>query len=60
MGRRKQPKNESGYPDYVIETVARCLFPSILKALKDPETLKEFEEWKKQEKETAKWQEKDF
>ena len=46
MGRKKKPVNRTPYPDYVIETVARCLWPDIQAFFESEEGQREFAEWK--------------
>ena len=43
----KKLKNDTGIPDYVLESVARMLLPKIQKMFEDEQVRKEFEEWKK-------------
>lgn len=51
MARKKKPINNTPYPDYVIETVARCLWPDIQSFFESEEGKREFAIWKeKQEK----------
>ena len=49
MSRRKKLINNSGIPQYAIETVARCLLPDILAFYETEEGQREFEEWKAQQ-----------
>ena len=46
MARKKKPVNNTPYPDYVIETVARCLCPDIQTFFESEEGNREFEKWK--------------
>ena len=46
MARRKKPVNKSPYPDHVIETIARCLWPDIQAFYESKEGQKEFAAWK--------------
>ena len=46
MARRKKLINNTPYPDYVIETVARCLWPDIQALFESEEGQREFAEWK--------------
>lgn len=46
MARRKKPVNKSPYPDYVIETIARCFWPDIQAYWEREEGQMEFLEWK--------------
>ena len=49
MARKKKPVNNTPYPDYVIETVARCLWPDIQAFFQSEEGQREFEEWKEEQ-----------
>lgn len=51
MGRKKKVINNSGIPQYAIETVARCLLPDIIAYFESEEGQQEFEEWKRQQEE---------
>ena len=58
MARMKKPVNHSPYPDHVIETIARCLWPDIQAFYESEEGQKEFAEWKaEQEKRQSEEQE---
>lgn len=46
MARKKKLVNNTPYPDYVIETVARCLWPDIQAFFESEEGQREFAEWK--------------
>ena len=46
MARRKKPVNKSPYPDHVIETIARCIWPDIQAYWESEEGQTEFLEWK--------------
>ena len=46
MARKKKLVNRTLYPDYVIETVARCLWPDIQAFFESEEGQREFAEWK--------------
>ena len=53
MARKKKPVSNAPYPDYVIETVARCLWPDIQAFFESEEGQRKFAEWKaEQEKKT--------
>ena len=39
-------KNNTGIPDFELETLARMLLPKIQEMFKDEQVQKEFEEWK--------------
>ena len=45
MARKKKPVNNTPYPDYVIEAVARCLWPDIQAFFESEEGKKEFTIW---------------
>ena len=49
MARKKKPVNNTPYPDYVIETVARCLWPDIQAFFESEEGQRDFEEWKEEQ-----------
>lgn len=49
MARKKKLVNRTPYPDYVIETVARCLWPDIQAFFESEEGQREFAEWKAQQ-----------
>lgn len=51
MGRKKKLINNSGIPQYAIETVARCLLPDIIAYFESEEGQREFAEWKRQQEE---------
>ncbi len=53
MARKKKLVNNTPYPDYVIETVARCLWPDIQAFFESEEGKREFAIWK-EEQETKK------
>ena len=46
MARMKKPVNHSPYPDHVIETIARCLWPDIQAFYESEEGQKEFTAWR--------------
>ena len=46
MARKKKPVNNTPYPDYVIEAVARCLWPDIQAFFESEEGKREFAQWK--------------
>ena len=46
MARKKKPVNNTPYPDYVIEAVARCLWPDIQAFFESEEGKWEFAKWK--------------
>ena len=43
---RKKQKNNTGIPDFELESLARMLLPKIQEMFKDEQVQKEFEEWK--------------
>lgn len=51
IARKKKPVNNTPYPDYVIETVARCFWPDIQAFFESEEGQKEFTKWKAQQEE---------
>lgn len=51
MGRKKKLINNSGIPQYAIETAARCLLPDIIAYFESEEGQREFAEWKRQQEE---------
>ena len=54
MARKRKYINKSEYPDYVIETVARCLWPDIKAFFESEEGQREYAEWKAQQEKNAK------
>ena len=46
MGRKRKFVNKSGYPDWVIERVARCLYDDMVTDFAKPEVQRDFEAWK--------------
>ncbi len=42
----KKQKNNTGIPDFELETLARMLLPKIQEMFKDEKVQKEFEAWK--------------
>ena len=46
MPRKK--KNNTGIPDFEIDSLARALLPAIQQLFEDEETQKEFEEWQRE------------
>ena len=49
MARKKKPVNNTPYPDYVIETVARCFWPDIQAFFQSEKGQREFEAWKEEQ-----------
>ena len=48
MTRKRKLINNTPYPDYVIDAMARCLWPDIQAFFESEEGQKEFAEWKAQ------------
>ena len=48
MARKRKLINNTPYPDYVIDAMARCLWPDIQAFFESEEGQKEFAEWKAQ------------
>lgn len=46
MARQKKRINNTPYPEYALEAVARCVFPDIVAFFQSEEGQREFEEWK--------------
>ena len=46
MSRRR--KNDTGIPDYIIDSLARAMLPAIQEYLSTKEGQREFEEWRAQ------------
>lgn len=46
MPRKK--KNNTGIPDFEIDSLARALLPAIQQLFEDEKTQKEFEEWQRE------------
>ena len=46
MGRKKKLVNNSIYPQYVIESIARCLLPDIIAFYETEDGQREFAQWK--------------
>lgn len=49
MAWKKKPVNNTPYPDYVIETMARCFWPDIQTFFESEEGQREFEAWKEEQ-----------
>lgn len=49
MSRRKKNINNTDFPLYALETVARCILPDIIAYYETEEGQREFEEWKAQQ-----------
>lgn len=46
MSSKKKFVNNSGIPDHVIESIARCILPDIIEYYKTEEGQLQFEEWR--------------
>ena len=46
MARKKKPVNNSGIPQHIIESIARCILPDIIAYYETEEGQREFREWK--------------
>ena len=46
MSRKKKPVNNSGIPQHIIESIARCILPDIIAYYETEEGQRQFEEWK--------------
>ena len=46
MSRKKKPVNNSGIPQHIIESIARCILPDIIAYYETEEGQREFREWK--------------
>ena len=46
MSRKKKPVNNSGIPQHIIESIARCILPDIIAYYETEEGQREFHEWK--------------
>ena len=46
MSRKKKPVNNSGIPQHIIESIARCILPDIIAYYETEEGQREFQEWK--------------
>ena len=46
MSRKKKPVNNSGIPQHIIESIARCIFPDIIAYYETEEGQRQFQEWK--------------
>ena len=54
MSRKKKPVNNSGIPQHIIESIARCILPDIIAYYETEEGQRQFQEWKAmQEAETS-------
>ena len=46
MSRKRKPINNSGIPQHIIESIARCILPDIIAYYKTEEGQRQFQEWK--------------
>ena len=46
MSRKKKPVNNSGIPQHIIESIARCILPNIIAYYETEEGQRQFQEWK--------------
>ena len=46
MSRKKKPVNNSGIPQHIIESIARCILPDIITYYETEEGQRQFQEWK--------------
>ena len=46
MSRKKKPVNNSGMPQHIIESIARCILPDIIAYYETEEGQRQFQEWK--------------
>ena len=46
MSRKKKPVNNSGIPQHIIESIARCILPDIIAYYETQEGQRQFQEWK--------------
>ena len=46
MSRKKKPVNNSGIPQHIIESIARCILPDIIAYYESEEGQRQFQEWK--------------
>ena len=46
MSRKRKPVNNSGIPQYIIESIARCILPDIIAYYETEEGQRQFQEWK--------------
>ena len=46
MSRRRKPVNNSGIPQHIIESIARCIRPDIIAYYETEEGQRQFQEWK--------------
>ena len=46
MSRKKKPVNNSGIPQHIIESIARCILPDIIANYETEEGQRQVQEWK--------------
>ena len=46
MSRKKKPVNNSGIPQHIIESIARCILPDIIAYYETEEGQRQFQKWK--------------
>lgn len=46
MSRKRKPVNNSGIPQHIIESIARCILPDIIAYYETEEGQWQFQEWK--------------
>ena len=46
MSRKRKPVNNSGIPQHIIESIARCILPDIITYYETEEGQRQFQEWK--------------
>ena len=46
MSRKRNPKNNSGIPQHIIKSIARCILPDIIAYYETEEGQRQFQEWK--------------
>ena len=46
MSRKKKPVNNSGIPQHIIESIARCILPDIIAYYETEEGQRQFQEWR--------------
>ena len=50
MSRKRKPINNSGIPQHIIESIARCILPDIIAYYETEEGQRQFQEWKAMQK----------
>ena len=46
MSCKRKPVNNSGIPQHIIESIARCILPDIIAYYETEEGQRQFQEWK--------------